>query len=439
MSVEKMSEVDIVPNPSIPRRDFLKGAAVALGTLSTGGLGLAACGEQHKSVNVSKGPVTLRHWTYLDYPDDPTWNSLVQEFNATHKDIQVVSDVLPFTELRTKINTAVATGGAPDTARVITYWHGEIRQSGWAEPLDSYVNKWSGKDDLVDGLLDYGRAKKGEPLTYLPNLYAPGLIYYRKDILQQAGLGVPKTHEDLLAAIIKTNDPPNRYGWGMRGDAVGFWYWMPFLKQNGVDIVRDNGDVDLDSSVAIDTTDWYLDILRKHHASQPSGVTDGFAPIFALFQAGKLTFAQHSILLGPIAAKAPNAGAMALPKGKVREWTYNVTTGHAVFKSSKNKQAAFEWISWLNEAPQMKKWSLSPTEWTMPLNKSLLKDPAYDHEFFKAAAAQKHAWGTFPTWHPYWAQWQDQDFKPAWQAALLGKISAKDMLLKFADGFRKNK
>lgn len=382
-------------------------------------------------------PTTVRHWVYLDYPDDPFFKNLVDEFNSSQKNVTVEFEVIPFAELRTKLSTAIATGTAPDVATLITHWLGEVKRADWAEPLDPFVDRWSGRADIWDGVLDFGRPKPGDPLLYIPWLVAPPIIFYRKDWLAELGMAEPpKTHDELMDVIQKVNDPPNRYGWGMRGDAVGFWYWVPFLKQNGVELVTLDGEVDLDSQAAIDTTDWYLDIARRLKAAQPTAVTDGFAGIFAAFTAGKLMFAQHSTLLAPTASQVPNAAPMALPRGKVRSWAPVVTTGNAILRVSKHKDAAWEWLTWFNEPAQMKRWTLTK-EWSVPLRTSLLSDPAYDNDYFKVGLSQQ-PFSAFPSWHPYWGQWQDQDFKPAWQEALSGQLSTRDMLTRFATAFRKH-
>jgi multiple sugar transport system substrate-binding protein len=101
--------------------------------------------------------------------------------------------------------------------------------------------------------------------------------------------------------------------------------------------------------------------------------------------------------------------------------------GNVVFAGSKQKEAAFTFISWLSEAGATDKWSGS-REGQLPSVKSVAKLPRYtENTFFKVSldsAGFAVAWPPLPGVGYVSAQgWQAN-----MQRALMGQISSKDML-----------
>ncbi|MGN7309306.1 ABC transporter substrate-binding protein, partial [Bacillus subtilis] len=60
------------------------------------------------------GKVTLSFWTLFDGGDGANMQTLVDEFNKTHPDIEVKNTKLAWGEYYTKLVTAVGNGNGPD-------------------------------------------------------------------------------------------------------------------------------------------------------------------------------------------------------------------------------------------------------------------------------------------------------------------------------------
>jgi multiple sugar transport system substrate-binding protein len=67
------------------------------------------------------------------------------------------------------------------------------------------------------------------------------LLYYRADLLKQAGLAPPKTWDDVLAVCAKLNDPPKMYGFVVRGEkGNGIRYdWQSFMLAERAAVAKD--------------------------------------------------------------------------------------------------------------------------------------------------------------------------------------------------------
>ncbi len=106
-----------------------------------------------------------------------------------------------------------AASGAPDVVEGLLEDTAVYVDKGVIEPLDSYFNAWSEKDQFVPATL--------APLTINGHLYgipyntnARGLIY-RKDVLAQYNLPVPKTWDDLITTAQAITKASNKQMWGL--------------------------------------------------------------------------------------------------------------------------------------------------------------------------------------------------------------------------------
>lgn len=106
-----------------------------------------------------------------------------------------------------------AQSGSPDVIEGLLEDTAVYVQKGDIEPLDSYFNSWSEKKVFVPATL--------APLTINGKLYgipyntnARGLIY-RKDVLAQYGLSVPKTWDELISTAQKITKASNKQMWGL--------------------------------------------------------------------------------------------------------------------------------------------------------------------------------------------------------------------------------
>ena len=197
--------------PVIPKRTLLL-ALVASLTFCLFFLGVF-------QISFAQGEKTVvNYWLWLDDATDPTWNELVEEFNATHPDIEVRYEVIPLAQYYDQLLTALTAGTPPDAARLKEWWLGQFVQEELLVPLDDYIASWPGSSDVVENLWNTGKVSADSPVFMLPHQYITFYLYYNRDHLTEAGLEPPTTFDEFVdAAQQLTNRAENRYGFGLRG------------------------------------------------------------------------------------------------------------------------------------------------------------------------------------------------------------------------------
>lgn len=139
---------------------------------------------------------------------------LVTEFERENPGIDVDVQNIPWTAAHEKLLTAFAADGLPDLCQLGNTWLPEFAALGTLEPLQFYVDasKVVEQDDYFPGIWD--TAVVDRQLLGVPWYVDTRLLYYRKDLLRQAGFDAPPVTwaewEKAMAAI-KRNAGPDRY------------------------------------------------------------------------------------------------------------------------------------------------------------------------------------------------------------------------------------
>ena len=150
-----------------------------------------------------------------------------KEFEAATGGKIVVTEV-PFAEIFPKIQNDWSTGtNAIDVGVFAAGWGVELDSAGLLEDLTPYVEKDTKLDlnDIAPYFRDFGQKIGGK--TKL--LMVDGdfqMVYYRKDVLEKAGLQPPKTWDQYLEVASKI------HGQDMNGDGSGDYGSCIFKKRN---------------------------------------------------------------------------------------------------------------------------------------------------------------------------------------------------------------
>jgi multiple sugar transport system substrate-binding protein len=186
-------------------------------------------------------------------------------------------DVVPFGGLLEKARNAVRSGQSPyDLVMLDTQWTIEFYEAGFVTPL----NEIDASFELPKEVLRYGdsgywnaqkrwRTAQGGKLMAYTVLGNVQLLYYRGDLLKQAGIAPPKTWDDVAAACAKLTDPPKTYGFvvrGERGNSIRY-DWMSVMAAEGGSVAKDpaNGDytVTINSPASKAALDRFIDLLKR--------------------------------------------------------------------------------------------------------------------------------------------------------------------------------
>ncbi len=181
-------------------RSALLALIVAVGALVT------ACGSSSKDVTV------VRFWAMGR--EGEVVAALLPEFERDHPGIRVDVQSLPWTAAHEKLLTAFAGDATPDICQLGNTWIPEFVALRALEPLDRYVASSPVVDpgDYFSGILETNRVD-GE-LYGVPWYVDTRLLFYRRDLLAQAGFAEPPrswSEWSRALAAIKQRAGPGRY------------------------------------------------------------------------------------------------------------------------------------------------------------------------------------------------------------------------------------
>lgn len=313
---------------------------------------------------------------------DAEWQSvldLVDEFNASHADIQVESiRCCTNDKALEKVSVALQGDEAPD----ITYQYGSSLAQLAAAPGIVDLTEWTHQpevawDDFIPGATA-AATFEGRVLG-VPALIDNLAIVYNRDLFEAAGVDVPAsdwTWDDFRAAAAALTDPATQtFGFAFPADTSEdtVWHYDPMLWQAGGSILSDDG-----TQAAFDSEPGSraLEVLRAMAVDDGSVYLDlQNAKIDDLFNAGKVGM----VITGPWALSAyPDVsyGVEVLPGFDDDHQTIAGPDMWVVFDNGdERRQAALEFLAWFTAPEQVSTDSLATGH--LPLRTSVIEEPGF--------------------------------------------------------------
>jgi multiple sugar transport system substrate-binding protein len=295
----------------------------------------------------AQAPVTVRWWYHFDNPQHSP-AELVSAFERANPGIRVQAESIPWgggNDYYTRLYAAIVANNAPDCAMVKLANMSRLLEMRALEPLDPMLGGWAGASDIADSLWNLHKAPDGRRY-YIPVQYVVLYLYYRADLFRQANVAPPKTFDEFLAAARATTRG-DVHGFGMRGGGGGHDHWGTFVLGGGAGFER-GGMV---TPKALAANRWFVALGRQHGVFPPSAPNDGFRQIVDNFKAGRTAMTIHHIGSANEMVQALGDRVSAVPVPRAPDgkgWTSFGDESNAVFAASRNKQAAFRWISFLS-------------------------------------------------------------------------------------------
>ncbi len=283
--------------------------------------------------------------------------------------IDVVWNVLPEQQFRTKRQTDVSTGAGQFDVFYMDQVVNQFREEGWIQPLDTFFNDdslfdedWYGIDDLFEA--SRSQAHGGgysDTWTGMPITVEVQTQFYRKDLYEKHGLEVAETLEQFRqnAKVIHEDesDIVGTVGRGDKGYGMNIYILNTFLRQNNAklwDSFPDNSG--LDSNGVIEAAEYYTNLLQDYG---PEGVSAmEWSDALSTMQEGR---AGHIVsdanlfwpgLTGSDSSVTDSVGIAKVPSPADGTFSPNAFNWQiSTSKKAQNSEQAFLFMVWASSEP----------------------------------------------------------------------------------------
>jgi multiple sugar transport system substrate-binding protein len=221
----------------------------------------------------SAGAVEIEYWQYTFKGRVDAIEALIERFEAASPGVTVKHTHFPYADYRTKVAAAIPAGEGPDVVQLFYGWLDDYVRAGLLRPLPA--------DRFDPARIDAEffpivRAMKRDG-TYmaLPTAVRSLALFYNQRLLDEAGVAVPTTLDELVAAaraVTRRDDSGNLLVEGITAgmDAQDHHWWREVLvRQFGGQPYSDDGSkVAYDDKAGIDALQFYVDLIQKEKVAQ---------------------------------------------------------------------------------------------------------------------------------------------------------------------------
>ena len=280
----------------LTRREFLLASAGAGAGLvlvgcggGGGGQGGSGGGEEYSGPSVE-----LAFWNGFTGGDGPYMNTLVDQFNAEHENIQVSTNTVEWEDYYQRVPAAVRTEEGPDVGIMHVDQLGTNAARGVIIPLDEVADalglEESDFDPTVWNAGIYDGQRFGIPLDMHPLAF-----YYNKGLMEEAGLDPnrpPQTRDEYAAALEELEGNGVQGSWVSPFPFTGTLQFESLLWQFGGELYNEGATrATFNSDAGVEALTWMVDLVENGYS--PSDVAQDAE--FIAFQNGENAFHWNGI------------------------------------------------------------------------------------------------------------------------------------------------
>ncbi|MCI9154346.1 sugar ABC transporter substrate-binding protein [Lachnospiraceae bacterium] len=273
------------------------------------------------------------------------------------------------------VQEAISKSGAIDIYDADQPWISEFASKGYLEVLGDKLTE-EDKADFYEAALD-ASSYNGE-IYSIPFFVHTPIVFYRTDLFEDAGIKeFPKTWEEYADAAKKLT-----YGevYGTIIEAKQavepVTHLVDWIYQAGGSIIDAEGNISIHSPENKQVFEYLLKMMYEDESVMPGSIGYDNADVHNLFMQGKVAMVKnwpymYSMAKDPEQSTVSDSFAVAVqPAGKEQAssaWTW----GFGISSSSKNKEAAWEFIKWATSSEKLAELGISscnPVPRTSSLN-----------------------------------------------------------------------
>jgi multiple sugar transport system substrate-binding protein len=277
---------------------------------------------------------------------------LADDFMKANPNVKIHVTPIGWGEAHNKLLTSIAGRQSPDVTQLGTTWNAEFAKTGALDEVPSNIDK----TQFFEGA--WNTASFNGKAYGVPWYVETRLLFYREDILEKAGVKPPTNWDELKAAAVAIKDK-GAAKYGINLSAKNWQELIPFFWSNGGEIIGSDGKFQLNSQPMIDALTYYQSFFKD-------SLTPGSAPQGFAIEQGFVAGTHPMFFSGPWHLGLVEK--MVADSGKDVKW--NITelpskqsstsfvggSNLAVFKTTKNRDAAWAFVNFLLQPTVQGKW-----------------------------------------------------------------------------------
>lgn len=304
-------------------------------------------------------------------------NRQIEAFNEKYPDIEVVIQTVTGDYMQW-LQTSVASGTEPDVVSLGVLETHACYEAGLLEPLTPYVEEYGTDiEDFEQSILSSYYFE--DQLYGLPRDFNTLVMFYNEDMLNEAGVSVPTTWDELTEAAEKLNTE-DVSALCLANDVARF---DPFIRMAGGQITDENGNPTFASEENAKGLGFYYSFLQNGTAKTPADLGVGWnAEAFAQEKAAIIIEGGWAVPFLQETAPDLNWKMAQLPAGPEGQATLSFDGVLCITANSKVKDAAYKLVEFMTgpEAQQI----MVDTGLAIPTRKSI--NAGYLEKFPERAA-----------------------------------------------------
>ena len=353
----------------LSRRSFVKGvgAVVAAGAAAPV---LAACGSSSSSGAATSGGKTTITFASAKFFAQKTIGQIIDEYNTSQKLVNVQFQQLPTPSQSTEVHAQLVQSlsqrnGSIDAFTGDIIWISEFAGAGWSAPLDDYFGP-SVRAEYFPGVID--ACTYGGAMHALPWYLDAGMLYYRKDLLDAAGIAVPASWSELVAGaqkLLAGGKVTDGFNWQAKQEEVLVCDLVEFIGSNGGSILAPDGKtVTIAAPNAVEAVQFMADTMGKYKITPKAALAWDEVPSELPFTGGKAGFLRNWSFVWTDAQNPSSSSVVgkvgvvklpAFPGGKSAACLGGYQFG--MNASSSKKSAAVDFLTWMSSPATQLKWA----------------------------------------------------------------------------------
>ncbi|HCE12435.1 MULTISPECIES: ABC transporter substrate-binding protein [unclassified Enterococcus] len=361
-------------------------AAAAAATLVLGACGNndSSAGNDEEIATEITEETTVTFWHAMNGAQEESLTKLTDAFMADNPNIKVeLQNQSQYSDLQAKINSTLPSPkDLPTITQAYPGWLWNAAQDEMLVDLGEYIDNdtigWGDQEEIRSSLLEGAQI---EGVQYgIPFNKSTEMLFYNADMLEEYGVEVPTTLDELKAASQTIYEKSDGKVVGAGFDSLNNYYSIGMQNQ-GVDFDK---DLQLDSDESKEVINYYAE-----------GVKDGYFRIAGSDQylSGPFANEQVAMFIGSIAGegyvKKDTEGKFEYGVS-ARPEAINLQQGTDLYMfnsaSAEERTAAFEYMKFLTSPASQLEWAVATGY--MPVVESVLESDDYTNNPDTKVAAE---------------------------------------------------